>query len=103
MSGVVVGVGEKVDVHVERDHLDTAFLLTLEGEAGVEADSPNPSLHVAFALESVETSPQVDERFLEQVVHLVVVLREQVTNGVDGVFVPLHDVGKLVFFLLHGY
>jgi hypothetical protein len=30
------------------------------------------------------------------------VFREEVAHGVDGVFVCLHDGGKLNFFLLHG-
>ena len=98
---VVVGVGEEVDVHRERHGLHAAFLLALGGEAGVEADAPNPSLHVALPLERVEAPPQVDERLLEQVVHLVLVLREEVAHGEDGVFVCLHDVRKFRFFLFH--
>ena len=102
MSGVVVGVGEEVDVHRERHGLHTAFLLALGGEAGVEADAPNPSLHVALPLECAEASPKVDECLLEQVVGFVVVFREEVAHGVNRVFVCLHDGGKLIFFLLHG-
>ena len=92
LSGVVVGVGEEVDFHRERDGLYAAFLLALGGEAGVEADTPNPGLHVALPLERVEASPQVDERLLEQVVHLVLILREEVAHRVNGVFVPFHEV-----------
>ena len=74
LPGVVVGVGEEVDVHRERHGFHAAFLLALGSEAGVEADAPNPSLHVALPLECAEASPQIDERLLEQVVHLVLVL-----------------------------
>ena len=103
LPGVIVGIGEEVDVHRERHGFHAAFLFALGGEAGVEADTPNPSLHVALPLERVEASPKVDERLLKQVVHLVLVLREEVAHGEDGVFVRFHDVGKLFFFLLHGY
>ena len=92
LPGVVVGAGEEVDFHRERDGLHAAFLLALDGEAGVEADTPNPCLHVALPLERVEASPQVDERLLEQVVHLVLILREEVAHRVNGVFVPFHEV-----------
>ena len=101
LSGVVVSVGEEVDVHRERYGLHAAFLLALGGEAGVEANAPNPSFHVALPLERVEAPPKVDERLLEQVVHLVLILREEVAHGEDGVFVCFHGVGKLFFFLFH--
>ncbi len=101
LSGVVVGVGEEVDVHRERHGLHAAFLLALGGEASVEADAPNPGLQVALPLKRVEASPQVDERLLEQVVGLVVVFREEIAHGVNRVFVCFHDGGKLNFFLLH--
>ena len=101
LSGVVVSVGEEVDVHRERYGLHAAFLLALGGEAGVEANAPNPSFHVALPLERVEAPPKVDERLLEQVVHLVLVLREEVAHRVNGVFVPFHEVRKFSFFLFH--
>ena len=101
LTGVVVGVGEEVDAHRERQGLHTAFLLAFSGEAGVEADAPDPGLYFALPLERVEAPPQIDERLLEQVVHLVLVLREEVAHRVYGVFVPFHEVRKFSFFLFH--
>jgi hypothetical protein len=57
LLSVIVGVGKQVDVHVKGHCLYTAFLFALESEAGVETDTPNPSLHIAFALEAIEAPP----------------------------------------------
>ena len=101
LSGVVVCVCEEVDFHRERHGLHAVFLLALGGEAGVEGDAPNPSLHVTLPFERVEAPPQVDERFLEQVVHLILALREEIAHRVNGVFVPFHEARKFRFFLFH--
>jgi len=74
LPGVVVGVGKQIDVHCQRQRIHAAFLFPFECEAGVQADAPDPRLHVAFALKAVESAPQVDERLLKQVVHLILVL-----------------------------
>ncbi len=57
LSGVVVGIGEKVDVHREGNGLYSPFLLALKGEASVEAHAPDPGLHVALPLKRVEAPP----------------------------------------------
>ena len=101
LSGVVVGIGEQVDVHIEGNRLNTAFLFAFEGEAGIETDPPNPSLYVAFALERVKTSPKVDERLLEKVIGFFLVFRKEVAHGEYRVFVPFDNVGKSPFFFSH--
>ena len=102
LSGVVIGVGIEVDVHIEGNRLNAASLLALEGKAGVEADPPNPSLYVAFALERVKPSPKVDECLLEKVVGFFLVFRKEVAHGEYRVFVPFDNVGKSLFFFSHG-
>ena len=57
LLGIIVRIGEKVDVHIERNRLDFVFLFALKGKAGVETDPPNPSLHVAFSLKPIEAPP----------------------------------------------
>jgi hypothetical protein len=101
LTGVVISVSKEVDVHVEGNHLDTASLFALKGKASVEADSPNPSLYVAFALERVKTSPKVDERLLEKVIGFLLVFRKEVAHGEYRVFVPFDNVGKSPFFFSH--
>jgi hypothetical protein len=101
LSCVVVGVGKEVDVHVEGNCLDTAFLLAFEGETSIETDPPNPSLYVAFALERVKAPPKVDECLLEKVVGFLLVFRKEVTHGEYRVFVPFDNVRKSLFFFSH--
>jgi hypothetical protein len=102
LAGVVVSISEEIDVHVEGNRLDAAFLLTIEGDASIETDPPNPSLHVALALERVKPLPQVDERLLEKVIGFFLVLRKEVAHSEDRVFVPFDNVGKSLFFFSHG-
>ena len=102
LSGVVVGVGKEVDVHVEGNCIDTAFFLAIEGNAGIETDPPNPSLYVAFALKRVEPSPKVDQRLLKKVIGFVLVFRKEVTHGEYRVFVAFDNVGESLFFFFHG-
>ena len=102
LFGFIVGVGEEVDVHIEGNRLDAASFLAFEGKASVEADSPNPSLYVAFALERVKTSPKVDERLLEKVVGFLLVFRKEVAHSEYRVFVPFDNIGKSLFFFSHG-
>ena len=101
LPGVVIGVGEQVDVHIERNCLDATFLLTIEGDASIETDPPNPSLYVAFALERVKASPKVNECLLEKVVDFLLVFRKEVAHSEDSVFVPFDNVGKSLFFFSH--
>ena len=51
--------------------------------------------------EAIVAFPKVDEHLLEEVVHLVVVLREHVANGVDSALVLADGLGELSFCVCH--
>ena len=101
LLGVIVGVGEQVDVHIKGNRLNTTFLLAVEGDAGIKTDPPNPSLYVTFVLERVKPSPKVDERLLKKIVGFLLVFRKEVAHGEYRVFVPFDNVGKSLFFFSH--
>ena len=94
LACVLITVLEEVDVHGQRDSGLTPFL-PVDADAGVKTHSVDPRLDVAAMLEALETTPQVDQCFLEEVVDFVGVLREHVTHGVNRASMLLDGLRKL--------
>ena len=63
------------------------FLLSFFQKAGGTSYAVNPRVYFRHRLKGVYATPLVDEHLLKQVIHLVLVLRKHVANGVDGTFV----------------
>ena len=61
----------------------------------------NPCPYAAALLEAVESFPQSDEDFLEEVVDLGGVFREHVANRVNRALVLSHQILKLFLFFNH--
>ena len=98
----VVGVVFVKQVDVLHERLSHAALfLAVHGDTGVQGHLVNPRLQVALALKGSKTLPQLDERLLEEVIDLVLVLGEHVANGVDGALVLADDARKIGFVDFH--
>lgn len=67
--------------------LYATLLLPVNIGAGVEADSPYPGLDTAFTPELLESLPEVDKNLLEHIVNLFPVVREEVADSVDRLFI----------------
>ena len=100
LLGVGIAVLEEVDVHGE-GYRRRPFLLPVLRDTSVEGHAVNPRLDVAAVLEPVESPPEVDKGFLEQVIHLVGIFGEHVAHGVDGALVVRDGLRKLFFFCCH--
>ena len=100
LARVLVAVLKEVDVHRQANGSRAPFL-PVERDAGVEGDAVNPCPDVAAMSEAIVAFPKVDEHLLEEVVHLVVVFREHVANGVDSALVFAYGLGELSFCVCH--
>ena len=78
-----------------------ALLLAVDGDTGVQGHLVNPCLQVALALKRGTTLPQLDERFLEEVIDLLLVLGKHIAHGVDGALVLADDACKFGFVDFH--
>ena len=83
LPGPFVLVLEQVYVEGQGFSAENAPLRTVVGDASVEADLPDPGPQSGLAAEGSGALPQVDEDFLEEVCHLVLVGGEHVADGVD--------------------
>ena len=94
--GVLRVVG--VDVGAERHCLRTAFRPFVAVDGSVERNTIDPRVHTAALLELVEAQPQPHQNLLKEVVDLLVVAGEHVTDGVDRPLVLFHQFLELLFF-----
>ena len=100
LTGILVVVLKQVDVHRQRLGARAALLALLR-DAGVQRHAVDPRFHIAAVLESLKAPPQVDDRLLKEVVHLVGIFREHVAHSVDGALVLLDGLCKFAFQFVH--
>ena len=98
---VFVVIVVQVDVDRKWNSLYTTILLSFQVATGVKAHAPYPSLRTAIATEVLEALPKVYQYLLEQVVHLLLVVREEVADGIYRLTVLSDHFSKLSFNVVH--
>jgi len=93
--GIVIVV--EVDVDGEGNRLYITFLPPYLIVAGVKAHTPYPGPVRTLSAELRKTLPQVDQYLLEQVVHLIRILGEEVADRKYGLPMLLDHSGKFPF------
>ena len=74
LAGVLGLLVEQVDVYRQGFGPQAAPLFPVLGDTSVEGDFPNPGIQRAFPSEGSGAPPKVDQDFLEEVGHLVLVI-----------------------------
>ena len=97
--GIVIVV--EVDVDGDGNRLYITFLPPYLIVAGVKAHTPYPRTVRTLSAELRKTLPQVDQYLLEQVIHLIRILGEEVADRIYGLPVLLNHSGKLKFNVVH--
>ena len=99
---LVVGIVLVKQVDALHQRLGLAdLLLAVDGDTGVQGHLVDPCLQVALAAEGLKPLPQFDKSLLEEVIDLLLVLREHVAHCVDGALVLTDDARKFSFVKLH--
>ena len=100
--GGIVGIVlvKQVDAFHQRLGL-AGLLLAVNRDARVECHLVDPSLEVTLSLERLKPLPQLDERFLEEVIDFFLVLGEHVAHGVNCALVLADDACKVGFVQFH--
>ena len=83
LPGTLIPVFEQVYIEGKGFGSGSAPPGAVVGNAGVEADFPDPGPQSGLAAEGSGTLPQVDEDFLEEVCHLILVGGEHIADGVN--------------------
>ena len=97
LAGVLGLLVEQVDVYRQGFGPQAALLFPVLGDTSVEGDFPNPGIQRAVPSEGSGAPPKVDQDFLEEVGHLVLVGREHVAHGVNRASVFSHQGFKFTF------
>ena len=98
---MLVVIVVQVDVDRKGNSLYTTLLLSLLVATGVEAHAPYPSLRAAVASEVLEALLEVYQYLLEQVVHLLLVVREEIADGIYRLAILSDHLSKSSFNVVH--
>ena len=101
LSGIGTVVLKEVHIHRQRHFRYLTFLLSLLQKTCVQGHPLDPRADLTFFAKTIDAFPHVDQRLLEEVVHFVFVMREHVAHRVDGTLMFPHQLGELLFLIIH--
>lgn len=101
LLAVLVRVGKEVARHREGHTLTPSPLLALCGETGVQRHTPHPGVRLRLSAKPVKAQPKIDERILEKVLHLVMVLGEHIAHRVYRALMLADYLFKFSFLVFH--
>ena len=99
LSAVIIAIRKGIDVHRKWNRFPFPFL-SVTRDASVEADTIEPRAYIAFSSEVLQTLPKVYQHLLKEVVHLVFILREHITYGINSTFMFSHDSREVLFIFV---